>query len=145
MPCIINVGIIILNIFFCAETLLRHYWVKWQMLQKCRVTYRVKCTILHPKWTLLKPCCFSLILLRSIINLAHDFKSSFLIKRFLWIRAVSYVFWWNYFKAFSPKNDLPAMIDPLVQVALFDWSMENPRWSWRTTVNMAFIKYKLPP
>ena len=32
----------------------------------------------HSKWTLLKSCCFFLISLRSITNLAHDFKSPFL-------------------------------------------------------------------
>ena len=32
----------------------------------------------HSKWTLIKSCCFFLISLRSIINLAHDFKSAFL-------------------------------------------------------------------
>ena len=37
-----------------------------------------KSTILHSKWTLLKACCFLLISLRSTINLAHAFKSSFL-------------------------------------------------------------------
>ena len=37
-----------------------------------------KSTILHSKWTLLKSCCFFLISLRSITNLAHDFKSPFL-------------------------------------------------------------------
>ena len=39
---------------------------------------RLKSTILHSKWTLLKSCCFFLISLRSITNLAHDFKSPFL-------------------------------------------------------------------
>ena len=38
----------------------------------------IKCTILHSKWTLKKVCCFFLISLRSIINLAHAFKSPFL-------------------------------------------------------------------
>ena len=37
-----------------------------------------KSTILHSKWTPLKACCFFLISLRSIINLAHAFKSPFL-------------------------------------------------------------------
>ena len=37
-----------------------------------------KSTILHSKWTHLKSCCFFLISLRSIINLAHDFKCPFL-------------------------------------------------------------------
>ena len=37
-----------------------------------------KRTILHSKWTLLKSCCFFVISLRSIINLAHDFKSPLL-------------------------------------------------------------------
>ena len=41
--------------------------------------YRVKkSTILHSKWTHLKSCCVFLISLRSIINLAHDFKCPFL-------------------------------------------------------------------
>ena len=40
--------------------------------------YRVKSTILHSKWTHLKSCCFFLFSLRSIINLAHDFKCPFL-------------------------------------------------------------------
>ena len=37
-----------------------------------------KSTILHSKWTLLKSCCFFLISLRSITNVAHDFQSLFL-------------------------------------------------------------------
>ena len=35
-------------------------------------------SILNSKWTLLKSCCFFPISLRSIINLAHNFKSPFL-------------------------------------------------------------------
>ena len=38
----------------------------------------LKSTILHSKWALLKSFCFFLILLRSITNLTHDFKSPFL-------------------------------------------------------------------
>ena len=46
--------------------------------KKTFLPYHVKNTILHSKWTLLKSCCFFLISLRSITNLAHDFKSPFL-------------------------------------------------------------------
>ena len=38
----------------------------------------IKSTILHSKWTHSKSCCFFLISLHSIINLARDFKCPFL-------------------------------------------------------------------
>ena len=40
--------------------------------------YLVKRTIICSKWNLLKTCSFSLFSLRSILNLAHAFKSPFL-------------------------------------------------------------------
>ena len=40
--------------------------------------YRLKKTIPHSKWTLLKPCYFFLNSLRSIRKLVHDFKSPLL-------------------------------------------------------------------
>ena len=47
-------------------------------LWNCSHIVKKKKHHLHSKWTLLKSCCFFLISLRSIINLAHDFKSPFL-------------------------------------------------------------------